>query len=99
MAQPRRSREQWRRLVQRYEASGERSADFARREGLNAKTFAWWRSELRREARGKTTTLTLVPVPSRTREPVIIELPSGTELRVPQGAEPNWVGRLVNALR
>ena len=34
--------------------------DFARQEGLNPNTFAWWRSELGREAAGPP--LSLVPV-------------------------------------
>ncbi len=92
--QPRRSRKQWRQIVRRYEASGLKAVEFAQREGLNGNTFAWWRHELRRETR-----LTLVPVPSTPTQELVIRFGDGTEIRVPTGIEPGWVGRVAKAMR
>ena len=96
--QPKRSREEWRQIVDRYQASGLKAVEFARLEGLNVHTFAWWRHELRREARPPAP-LTLVPVPKTpSRDPLVIRFPDGTELRVPHGHEPGWVGRIADVL-
>lgn len=104
MGQLRRSREEWRELVEQHETSGLSVIEFAHREGLKAKTFGWWRWELRRERSARTTPpaapLTLVPIPARSPvQGVVIRLSRGTELQVPTGAEPDWIGRLVAALR
>ena len=96
--QPKRSREEWRQIVDRYQASGLKAVEFARQEGLNVHTFAWWRHELRQEAR-RTAPLTLVPVPKTPADaPLVIRFPDGTELRVPPGHEPDWVGRIADVL-
>lgn len=104
MAKVKRRREQWRQIVKDYEACGLSATEFARREGLNANTFSWWRSELRKEAGvAGTPRLTLVAVPASiphpVAEPIVIRLPDGIELCVPVGTEPDWVGRLADALR
>ena len=104
MAQLKRNREQWRQIVEDYEGSGLSAAEFGRREGLNANTFSWWRSEVRKEVGVATARrLTLVAVPTSTprpvAEPIVIRLPDGIELCVPVGTEPDWVGQLAGALR
>lgn len=96
--QPKRSRVQWRQIVDRYEASGLKPKQFAVREGLNVNTFSWWRHEFRQEAR-RESRLTLVPVPRPARNPIVIRLPDGVEVEVPAGSEPDWVGRIADALR
>lgn len=104
MAQVKRSCEQWRQIVEDYEASGIGAAEFARREGLNPNTFSWWRSELRRrtpDVRGERLTLVGLTAssPRTLAEPVVLRLPDGLELCVPVGTEPDWVGRLADVLR
>lgn len=104
MVQLRRSREEWRELVEQHEASGMSVVDFAQREGLKAKTFGWWRWEIRRGRSAASTPnaahLTLIAVPARVpAQPLIIRLSGGTELQVPAGAEPDWIGRIADALR
>ncbi|MEO0601507.1 MAG: transposase [Myxococcota bacterium] len=98
-----RSREQWRQIVEDYESSGMSAAAFARQEGLNRNTFSWWRTQLRKEARTSGARLTLVSVSDaatrRRTEPVVIRFADGTELCVPVGTEPSWVGRLADTLR
>lgn len=42
-------REEWRRRVARWRASGLSAKEFAAKHGLNPSTLGWWRSELRRE--------------------------------------------------
>lgn len=98
--QPKRSRVEWRQIVDRYETSGLKAVEFAREEGLNVHTFSWWRHEFRQEARRAASPLTLVPVsrPAATSEPLVIRFADGTELRVPPGHEPDWVRRIVDVL-
>lgn len=43
-----RSRAQWIELVKDLGESGDRTQEFAVRHGVNARTLAWWRSQLRR---------------------------------------------------
>jgi hypothetical protein len=45
-----RSRAEWRRLREEWEASGLPRREFARRRGLNFRTFSWWCTQLRDEA-------------------------------------------------
>lgn len=98
-----RSRAQWRQIVEDYASSGMSAVAFARQEGLNRNTFSWWRTELRKEVRASRAPLTLVPVPDvpvrHPTEPVVVRFADGTELRVPVGTEPSWVGRLADLLR
>jgi hypothetical protein len=49
MAQSRKTREQWAALVAEYEQSGLSNDEFAKQRGLKARTFAWWRSALKRD--------------------------------------------------
>ena len=45
-----RSGGEWAKLVKELGESGARVVDFAKQRGLNARTLAWWRSRLRRQA-------------------------------------------------
>lgn len=49
MGPKRRSRAEWRELVQEYRASGQNREAFARKRGLNVSTLSWWTSEFRQE--------------------------------------------------
>ena len=100
--QPKRSRAEWRQIVDRYQRSGLRPTEFARREGLNVHTFSWWRHEFRKADRRQEGRLTLVPVAaSPVPEPkgLLLRFPDGLEMQVPLGTAPDWVGRVAAALR
>ena len=61
----RRSREQWRDLLERFEHSGQRREDFCREHGLTLSSFAHWRRTLGKTAAGRRTA---------TGSPLFIEL-------------------------
>jgi hypothetical protein len=46
-----RSREEWKRLVEAWTVSGESAQDFTKSRGLNARTLQWWRWRLRIDAK------------------------------------------------
>ena len=48
----RRSRDQWRELLQRFEHSGQSREDFCREHGLTLSSFAHWRREFGKTATG-----------------------------------------------
>jgi transposase len=101
MSVRRRSRAEWLEHVAAWGRSGLSGVDYARKHGLNANTFSWWRSEISRD-RGRAGGLTLVPVtmaavPSP-GEPIEVALPGGIVVRVPDDANPARVARLVRAL-
>ena len=100
MPRPRRSREDWSELVDAWRSARCTAADFARQHGLNPNTFAWWRSELSREATPSRLTLLPVATPLLPREPAPVDvvLPSGIVVRVPLGVDLSWVGALVRAV-
>ena len=56
---------------------------------MNPNTFAWWRSELSREATPSRLTLLPVATPLLPREPAPVDvvLPSGIVVRVPLGGD------------
>jgi len=79
----RRSRDDWHRLVKRYEAGGLSAKEFCRREGLNRNTFRLWRGRVRSSASGPAPFVELVPAGAP--EPpwsIELELPSGAKLRL-----------------
>ncbi len=47
--QKRRSKAEWIKICEAFDASGETAAAFARRRGVHRRTLVWWRSRLRRE--------------------------------------------------
>jgi transposase-like protein len=63
--QIRRSREEWRELVARFEASGQTRADFCAQMGIGASTLRRWCSRLRER-----------PPAASARAPVFVELPA-----------------------
>ncbi len=93
----RRSRAEWRSMVKRWRSSGMTGNAFARKEGINVHTFAWWRSEIGREHAAP---LSLVPVRAPfagNQEPnVEVRLPSGISLRLSDSADPDWIAALVH---
>jgi transposase len=99
------SRSEWARRVERWQRSGLRAADFARRDGCDAKQLTWWKWRLGREA---TTVPTFVPVtvvargvpPDERHAGFAIEvaLPSGIRLRVARGVDEVTLSRVVRAL-
>ncbi len=100
MAQPRRTREEWRDHTAAWSRSGLSAVDYAKRHGLNPSTFSWWRSELRRE-RAVSSGLTLVPVtmaPARTDDIIEVSLPDGVVVRVAEQSDLSRVAQLVRAL-
>lgn len=89
MAKQKRSREDWKRLVEALSSSGESAQEFAESRGLNARTLQWWRWRLRIDAKDATPTPRFVPVtvedwcepePAQSR---LVEagLPNGVTLR------------------
>lgn len=79
----RRSREEWHRLVQRYEESGLSHAEFCRQEGLNVNTFRFWRSRTRAKDKGASPFVEVVPVPDPESPWTIeLELPGGATFRL-----------------
>lgn len=100
MAQPRRTREEWREHTAAWSRSGLSAADYAKRHGLNPGTFSWWRSELRREG-AVTSGLTLVPVmvaPARADDIIEVALPDSVVVRVSDRTDLARVAQLVRAL-
>lgn len=82
----RRSRDEWRRLVARYECGELSPAEFCRREDLNPNTFRLWRGRVRSADNAPVPFVEVVPVssPPSVATPWLIELelPSGAKLRV-----------------
>jgi hypothetical protein len=99
VAARRRCRQEWRELTEQWRRSNLSGVDFARQEGVNPNTFAWWRSELARE---ETKPLTLVRVRTQVAsraEPVEVLLPSGVVVRVPISADLMRCAELVARLQ
>lgn len=105
MAVERRTRAFWKRLVAEVERGGT-IAGAAQAHGVNAKTLAWWRWTLRREAE-PLTKARLLPVvfsgpaaaTTLDRDAIAIELCDGVSFRVPLGSDVLYVASLVAAVR
>jgi hypothetical protein len=102
----RRSREQWSTLLDEHAASGQSLATFCRRRGIEARTFRWWRWKL---ARGRQASRAIRLLPVDVVESagsadvgdvsaIVIEL-AGVTMRIATGTSPEYVARLVAALR
>jgi transposase-like protein len=100
----RRGREYWSQLVKEIE-SGERVAEVARRNRVQAKTLSWWRWKLggsRTRARRAINTrlLPVVVSEAQTRVDTIIELRvRDVVVRIAGGSDVRYVAALVDALR
>ncbi len=102
-------------MVKEYEASGLTQAEFARRAGLNATTFAHWVQRSRRDAKAKTLAPDAAPVAVTPRfvevqattpvAPVVAAEPAARlSVSLPdgvvlRGAEPVALAALARALR
>jgi hypothetical protein len=103
----RRSREEWSRIVEAFERSGQSHEAFCAQHGLNVGSFRGWLYPLRRDAaQGKVARSATRLLPVRVSgagaaidEGVMIEIVVGdTRLRVPDRVDPHYVAALVAAL-
>jgi hypothetical protein len=92
----------------RFEGSGRSRREFAAEAGVGLAIFQYWLYKLRREGqamavrKAPVAQVRLLPVTVRTRSsaPVRLEIRvAGVRLRVPVGADPEYVARLSAALR
>jgi len=100
--------QRWAAVIGRHEASGLTIRQFAKDNGLNAGTLAWWRSRLRREARMARrpqafVELEVAPVEQNegtlSIEPVVLCLDAfDARIVVEQDTDLELVRRLVDAL-
>ena len=97
----RRSREEWRGLVDEWRASGAPMKVFAAERGLSANCLSYWSSTLQRERR-KSATPKLLPVrvtPSTELVDSGLELAIGPlRLRLPAGTSPTYIAAVARAL-
>ena len=101
MVASRRNRAQWAELTQRWKRSGLTATDFARLEGLNPNTFAFWRSKLRHEP--VETPLAMVrlrtePRPPSHSDPLQVVMADGLVVRVGPGADLDQLAQLICVL-
>lgn len=93
------TRDEWARLVKRWEASGLDAAAFAAREGVVAKSLVWWRWKLRSMPPAAAPEPRFVPVrvvdptarapcPPSTDAAIEIALPNKLVVRVAPGFDP-----------
>lgn len=90
----------WRDLIRRWRNSDLTVRDFCAHHGISEPSFYAWRRELARrdQAQAAAATPTFVPVRVATAAAVEVVLTSGVIVRVPAGADPSLVARLVAAL-
>lgn len=92
-------------LLARFATSELTATRFCREIGVHAATFSQWRRRLAVPpgAVGRTGFAQVnVVEPSASRAPresVLVELDSGVRVSVPVGADPVWVGRLLQSVR
>jgi hypothetical protein len=106
----RRRREEWRRLIAEWAASGLTADEYAELSGLKVRTLCWWKSALAREARGlamrapkaPSEPLNLIELGSSAAigsAPMMeLELARGRRLRFTGSVSIDTVARLVKAL-
>ena len=103
----RRTREQWATLVGAFERGSEPKGQFCARRGLYAKTFAWWRWQLRKNepGAGRSQGVKLLSVDVvdgaglSSQGAALVIAVSGVEVRVEVGADVGYVAALVTRLR
>ena len=97
----------WSALIARFEGSGRSRKEFAAEAGVGLAIFQYWLYQFRRERqtvarrKARVAEVRLVPVTVRARStvPVRLELRvGGVRLRVPVGADTEYVARLAAAL-
>lgn len=97
------TREEWSKLVRRFERSGLDPAEFAKREGIKAKQLGWWRWRLRTSGELATRTepeFLPVRIVTSTRPPPVgtpieIALPNGRLVRVQPGFDAATLERVL----
>lgn len=94
MAAARRSKSEWRDLVERWRRSGQGRREFARSVGVNPSTLSWWCWKLQHEAPAFLEVVVSEPEPSPDFE---LEV-AGVRVRVPLGFDAHELRRLVDAL-
>ena len=114
MAHRRRTREQWRRLVEGWSGSGLTQAAYCRRQGVSVASLQRWRERLRREPVAGTTPvgascdgpLRLVPVevcerraPHSAGAALTVVLDDGLRVEIAPGFDAPTLTRVVSALR
>jgi transposase-like protein len=105
----RRSAEERRNWVKRYERSGQTLKQFCERHGLALSSFCLWKRQLSQASGTKTpfTSGTLVEVPLRApvtthgvdARNVVIHFPEGTRIEVATSTDITWLADLVRAVR
>jgi hypothetical protein len=98
----RRSREEWRRLVGRWERSGQTAAAFAADAGVNVKTLQFWRYALVRApdtgASAEVKGLVELRSVGWSDQRFEVDLPGGRRLRVPPAFDGDALRRLLAVL-
>jgi len=93
------TRDIWVARVREWKRSGLTAADYAEREGLNARTLTWWSSELGRAALAITRPPVVeVMVAQRSASALEVMLPSGVKVAVPVDFDEATLGRLLTVL-
>lgn len=101
----RRSAREQRRWLDRHERSGLSQRDFCARHGLALSTFTYWKR--RERAAGAKQAISFVEVPRPVGEAqalrmtdaaVVIELPGGVRIELPQATEPKWLAALLREM-
>jgi hypothetical protein len=97
----------WTGVVARFEESGRSRREFAAEAGVGLAIFQYWLYKLRRErqamvvGKARVAEVRLVPVTVQARPSAAARLDlrvAGVRLRVPVGADPEYVARLAAAL-
>jgi transposase len=93
------TRETWASRVREWKRSGLTAADYAEREGLNARTLTWWSCELgRATAPIERPPVVEVMVAQRSASALEVMLPSGMRVAVPVDFDEATLGRLLTVL-
>lgn len=98
------SSSEWARRVERWQRSGLRAAEFADRDGCDAKQLTWWKWRLGRDVVApRLVPVTVVGRAEPEEEAVVafaieVALPSGIRLRVARGVDEVTLARVVRAL-
>jgi transposase-like protein len=109
MAKKRRSREEWRRVIRQWRASGVSQEQFATRLGVARSTLSWWCWEIGREDDGDlgpgdevafvpVEVAAQAPTDGAANSPVAVVEVGRARIRIAAGTDPRWVAALVAEL-
>jgi hypothetical protein len=96
----RRTKAQWRALIEAQASSGLTAAAFCREHGLNPKYFSLRRRDLSDGTNKRTSSfipVSAMKLPSGER--ITVRDPSGLRVELPLGIEPKWLAELLRSLR